>query len=124
MLFLWGIAAVGFVIALVAMLSARAGRLSVGHGTAWALAGLALLVAGVLLGWIARATATFTTGSAVALTVALALGCTFGVAHAISLTRLNERVKRLAQEVALLRAAAGSAGVEGGAPKDAARPTG
>lgn len=107
MLLFWGIAAVGFAIALVAVLAARAGRLSVGHGTAWALAGVALLIAGILLGWLGRAPARWTSGGAVGLTLALALGGAFGVAHAISLSRLNERVKRLAQEVALLRAAAG-----------------
>jgi adenylate cyclase len=35
---------------------------------------------------------------------ALALALGFGLAHAVALSRLNERVKRLAQEVALLRA--------------------
>ena len=128
MLLLWGFAAVGLVIALVALLSARAGRLSTGHGTAWALAGVVLLVAGALLGWLGRARAGFTTGGSIALTLALALGCAFGVAHAISLSRLNERVKRLAQEVALLRAAgpagADRAAVEASASEDAAhRPT-
>jgi hypothetical protein len=128
MLLLWGIAAVGFVIALVALLSARAGRLSVGHGTAWALAGVALLIAGALLGWVGRAGAGFTTGGAIALTLALGLGGAFGVAHAISISRLNERVKRLAQEVALLRAGgpggADRAAGEAGAPEDAAHPAG
>jgi hypothetical protein len=129
MLLLWGIAAVGFSIALVAVLSARAGRLSVGHGTAWALAGVALLIAGVGLGRLGRAHAGFTAGGAIGLTLALALGGAFGVVHAIALSRLNERVKRLAQEVALLRVAAGPSdgdrvAAEAGASEDAAPPTG
>jgi hypothetical protein len=96
------IAAVGLGVALVAALQARAGRLSVGHGTAWAMAGIALLAAGVLLGLFWRRHAGLTAGGAVALGLALAVALAFGLAHAITLSRLNERVKSLAQEIALL----------------------
>jgi hypothetical protein len=127
MRFAWEIAAVGFGMALVAALQARAGRLSLGHGAAWTLAGAALLIAGILLGLFCGARAPFTTGGAIVAGLALALALGFGLAHAVALSRLNERVKRLAQEVALLQATApsrpGASGVptEAGASQDAAQ---
>jgi hypothetical protein len=130
MLFAWGIAAVGLGIALAATLLARAGRLSIGHGTAWTLSGIALLGVGLLLGRLWQTRAPFTAGAAIALGLALALALAFGLAHAVTLSRLNERVKRLAQEIALQRGIAenlgpaGRAATETDATKDAAPRTG
>jgi hypothetical protein len=102
----WMIAGMGLVLAAVAVATARGGRLSIGHGTALALCGFGLLAAGLLLGFFARGSARFTVGGAVVLAFGLLLALALALAHAVALTRLQERVRFLAQEIALLRGAA------------------
>jgi hypothetical protein len=93
------IAGLGLVLAVLAAAQTRSGRLSIGHGTALALGGVALLAAGLLLGLLAPRSALLALAGALALALGLAL------AHAVALSRLQERVRLLAQEIALLRAA-------------------
>jgi hypothetical protein len=100
----------GLACALAAAGLARSNRLSTGHGVAWFLIGLLLLAGGIGLRlWSASRAAAPLTVAVTGLAIALLL--IVGLAHASALTRLDERVKRLAQEVALLRdAVAGNAG--------------
>jgi hypothetical protein len=89
----------GLVLAVLAVAQTRSGRLSIGHGTALALGGIALTAAGLLLGLLAPRSALVVLAGALALALGLAM------AHAVALTRLQERVRLLAQEIALLRGA-------------------
>jgi len=112
MLLGWILAAGAAGLAAVAFFWGRAGRLSLGHTTAWLLLAACLLFAGVAAGVrpeIARGPSAL-----LALLVAVAAMIVVALAHAAALTRLDERVRRLAQEVALLRAQGGSAQAQGG----------
>jgi hypothetical protein len=94
------IAGVGLALAVAAWAQARAGRLSTGHGAAWAVSGVVLAAGGLGLGLLGpRGRA----GGAAALLLAVVVLLIVALAHAVALTRLSERVKLLAQEVALLR---------------------
>jgi hypothetical protein len=94
----------GLACALAAAGLARGSRLSIGHGVTWFLIGLLLLVGGVGLR-VAKGAggAAWLVAAVPGLLIALLL--IVGLAHATAITRLDERVKRLAQEVALLREA-------------------
>jgi hypothetical protein len=100
----------------------RAGRLSPGHTTAWLLLGvglfLAVLLIRILPGVFGREAAW------VALLLAVVGVTAFALAHAVALTRLDERVRSLAQEVALLREAGGKAAREEPRPAPVAPPSG
>lgn len=112
----------GLACALAAVGLARGSRLSTGHGVAWFLVGLLLLAGGVGLRLSAGAGGSAWLGAAVS-GLAIALLLVMGLAHATAITRLDERVKRLAQEVALLRE--GLAGDAGAPPAgDAQAPPG
>jgi hypothetical protein len=105
---LFGLA--GLACALAAVGLARGSRLSLGHGVAWFLIGLLLLAGGIGLYLASGARGTAWLAAAVT-GLAIALLLVVGLAHATALTRLDERVRRLAQEVALLREVlAGDAG--------------
>jgi len=115
----WLLIATGFALALLACRQASRGRLSSGHGVVWFAVGVLLFLAGVLLasgllgdgdaGGGARAGDPAGPVRALigVLTGACVLLFALGFAHAAALARIDERVKRLAQEVALLNAAQG-----------------
>jgi hypothetical protein len=94
----------GLACALAAAGLARGSRLSIGHGVTWFLIGLLLLVGGVGLR-LAEGTGGGTWLVAAVPGLLIALLLIVGLAHATAITRLDERVKRLGQEVALLREA-------------------
>jgi hypothetical protein len=101
---------------------ARAGRLSTGHGAAWTGIGSVLLLAGVGLR-LAGPLNPGRPGVAVLVFVPIVLLLLTGLAHATSLSRLEERVRRLAQEIALLRASASDpAGPASGEPRATGTP--
>jgi len=95
------VAAAGLLLVLLAYGLACADRLTTGQGVAWALIGALLCAGGLLLrigfGGAGSAAGSWALGFAV-----LLLLCA-GVAQACAISRLEERAKRLAQEVALLR---------------------
>jgi len=103
MLLGWVLAAGALCLAGVAFCWGRAGRLSLGHATAWLLIAVCLLLAAVIA-WVRPALAGAGSSAFVALLVVTAGLVIVALAHAAALTRLDERVRRLAQEVALLRA--------------------
>jgi hypothetical protein len=96
----------GLVFVVLAIAQARAGRLSVGHGAAWWIAGIGLFLGGLLLGLLWRQRAPLSSGAGVMLGLVGVLALAFAFSHAVALSRLSERVKFLSQEVALLRSAA------------------
>jgi len=106
MLVAWALGVMGLVFAVLAVAHARAGRLSVGHGAAWWVAGTGLLLGGLLLGLLWRQRVPLSAGACVMLALVGGLALAFAFSHTIALSRLSERVKLLAQEVALLRSAA------------------
>jgi hypothetical protein len=97
---------------------ARAGRLSTGHGAAWTGIGIVLLLAAVG-SRLAGGTDSGRPAVVTLVFVPLLLLLLVGLVHATALSRLEERVRRLAQEIALLRASgpdpAGAIRAEGSA---------
>ncbi len=103
----------GAVIALLAWVQARAGRLSTGHGVAWFVAGIAMLVAAAAWSLLVPSAAPRSAATLLLLGVVSILAA-FVFSHAVILSRVQERLKILAQDVALLRAARQQTG---GAPR-------
>lgn len=99
---------VGGALALFAGCLARSGRLSMGHGVTWLLVGVLLLLLGFFGAALAGvlgvpAASSYLSFLVIVLLVVLGGLCLY---HAAVLSRLQERLKILAQEVALLRATA------------------
>lgn len=98
--------AAGIVIAILAVLMARKGRLSTGYGAAWFLAGLILAVIGIvwepLAAVLGLSGTGATSGTALALVLIIWL-VGMEINHSIAITALTERWRQVAREVALQR---------------------
>ena len=97
---------VGVALALFAGCLARSGRVSMGHGVTWLLVGVLLLLLGFFGAELAGvlgvpAASSYLSFLVIVLLVVLGGLCLY---HAAVLSRVQERLKILAQEVALLRA--------------------
>lgn len=124
--------AAGVALLLAAWGLTRAERLTPGHGVVWILIGALLCLEGLLL---RRGGGPAAAGSAATLALGLPLAflLVLALAQTCTLTRLEARVRQLAQEIALLRAERGESSVNGEpasaagegaaqAARDAARP--
>jgi hypothetical protein len=89
----------GVLAAAVAWRQARAGRLSSGHGATWVGIALVIVAAGILRAVAGESGSE--RGLLWMLTLLLLLLYGVGLAHAVAVSRLDERLKRLAQEIAL-----------------------
>ncbi len=118
MLAFWLLVAGGAALAALGFAWGRSGRLSMGHATVWLLLGLLLAGVGLLAALTARDHEPHPAAWFALSLLVLAFAAT-GIAHAAALTRLDQRVRGLAQEVALLNEARGRAG--GGREADADR---
>ncbi|MCK4413918.1 MAG: DUF2304 family protein [Candidatus Eisenbacteria sp.] len=94
---------VGVAMIVLAAAQGRAGRLSMGHAAAWFWVGLGALLLALVATLLEPVDAVLAYAG---LLWAVGASIGFGMAHARAQTRLDERVKSLAQEIALLKGGA------------------
>ncbi|MFH1143343.1 MAG: DUF2304 family protein [Candidatus Eisenbacteria bacterium] len=102
MLLCWILAAAAMVLVVVSFAGGRRGRLSLGHATAWMLIALSVLAASVA-GLVVPALLRATVPAFFALLVAVMALAAAGVSHSAALTRLDGRMREMAQAMALLQ---------------------